>query len=167
MDESNWFYCSILLALLMGFLQVSRVMQERKQAKLKKLKKLNKLKREEEEKAAKVAREGAEIEKLNKQLETLGSRVERAPSEMEAPRPRKMSQNFPDTLSQVSHSSCSQMSATRHTRMQETVMDHAKVLTGSKHAICRICLTGGPCAGKTTALSTLTQVLTQRGFNVL
>lgn len=30
----------------------------------------------------------------------------------------------------------------------------------------RICLTGGPCAGKTTALAHLTNVLTQLGFRV-
>jgi len=33
--------------------------------------------------------------------------------------------------------------------------------------ITRICLTGGPCAGKTTALAELTLVLTQMGFRVL
>ena len=33
--------------------------------------------------------------------------------------------------------------------------------------ITRICLTGGPCAGKTTALSELSLVLTQMGFRVL
>ena len=33
--------------------------------------------------------------------------------------------------------------------------------------ITRICLTGGPCAGKTTALSELSLILTQMGFRVL
>lgn len=33
--------------------------------------------------------------------------------------------------------------------------------------ITRICVTGGPCAGKTTALSELSLVLTQMGFRVL
>lgn len=46
-------------------------------------------------------------------------------------------------------------------------MNHPKVLANASHPIFRICLTGGPCAGKTTALSTLTQVLTQRGYRVL
>ena len=33
--------------------------------------------------------------------------------------------------------------------------------------ITRICMTGGPCAGKTTALAELTLVLNQMGFRVL
>ena len=33
--------------------------------------------------------------------------------------------------------------------------------------IVRICMTGGPCAGKTTALAKLNLVLTQLGFKVL
>ena len=37
--------------------------------------------------------------------------------------------------------------------------DQLRVLSESKHPITRICLTGGPCAGKTTALSTLATVL--------
>jgi len=52
-------------------------------------------------------------------------------------------------------------------RMKDLTLDHPKVLSKSKHPIIRICLTGGPCAGKTTALATLNQVLTQLGFKVL
>jgi len=37
----------------------------------------------------------------------------------------------------------------------------------SNHPITRICITGGPCAGKTTAMATLSQHLTQMGFRVL
>jgi ATPase subunit of ABC transporter with duplicated ATPase domains len=44
-------------------------------------------------------------------------------------------------------------------RMKDTTLDHPKVLSNSKHPIVRICLTGGPCAGKTTAMATLTTVL--------
>ena len=46
-------------------------------------------------------------------------------------------------------------------------LDHRKALKESKHPITRICLTGGPCAGKTTALATLSVVLQQMGFKVL
>ena len=52
-------------------------------------------------------------------------------------------------------------------RMKDHTLDHPKVLSNSKHPITRICLTGGPCAGKTTALATLNQVMTQLGFRVL
>lgn len=52
-------------------------------------------------------------------------------------------------------------------RHRDEVLDHPKVLADCKHPITRICLTGGPCAGKTTALSTLATVLTQMGFRVL
>ena len=46
-------------------------------------------------------------------------------------------------------------------------MDHSKIMKRDcKHSINRICLTGGPCAGKTTALTTLVQVLTELGFKV-
>lgn len=56
---------------------------------------------------------------------------------------------------------------TMHRRMKDDTLDHSKVLSDSKHPITRICLTGGPCAGKTTALATLSTVLTQLGFKVL
>lgn len=52
-------------------------------------------------------------------------------------------------------------------RMKDESLDHSKVLSESKHPITRICLTGGPCAGKTTALATLSTVLRQLGFRVL
>jgi len=52
-------------------------------------------------------------------------------------------------------------------RMKDDTLDHSKVLSQSKHPITRICLTGGPCAGKTTALATLSTVLQQLGFRVL
>ena len=51
--------------------------------------------------------------------------------------------------------------------MQDTVMDHSKAISKSKHQITRICLTGGPCAGKTTALLTLYEKITEQGFKVL
>lgn len=38
-------------------------------------------------------------------------------------------------------------------------LDSRKAIKESKHPITRICLTGGPCAGKTTALATLSVVL--------
>lgn len=44
-------------------------------------------------------------------------------------------------------------------RMKDDTLDHSKVLSESKHPITRVCLTGGPCAGKTTALATLSTVL--------
>jgi predicted ATPase len=34
-------------------------------------------------------------------------------------------------------------------------------------AITRICLTGGPCAGKTTALANLSLLFSQMGYRVL
>ena len=40
-----------------------------------------------------------------------------------------------------------------------SALDARKALKESKHPITRICLTGGPCAGKTTALATLSVVL--------
>lgn len=45
-------------------------------------------------------------------------------------------------------------------RMRDHTLDHPKAMKKSKYPIIRICLTGGPCAGKTTALATLNQVLT-------
>lgn len=43
--------------------------------------------------------------------------------------------------------------------MKDDTLDHPKALSESKQPIYRICLTGGPCAGKTTALATLTTQL--------
>ena len=51
--------------------------------------------------------------------------------------------------------------------MIESHLDHPKVISSSKYPIYRVCLTGGACAGKTTALASLTEKLTKVGFNVL
>ena len=59
------------------------------------------------------------------------------------------------------------MSSNTSHRMQDVHLDHPKILGSSKHPIYRVCLTGGPCAGKTTALTTLTLYLTSKGFKVL
>lgn len=56
---------------------------------------------------------------------------------------------------------------TSHQREDSNALDSRKALKESKHPITRICLTGGPCAGKTTALATLSVVLQQMGFKVL
>lgn len=77
---------------------------------------------------------------------------------------RKQKENRMDADRQSNYvSSGSQHSS----RMQNAVLDHAKVLSSSKHPIIRICLTGGPCAGKTTALATLNQKMNELGFRVL
>ena len=52
-------------------------------------------------------------------------------------------------------------------RMIESQVDSSKALASAKYPIFRICLTGGPCAGKTTALSSLTDNLIKMGYNVL
>ncbi len=52
-------------------------------------------------------------------------------------------------------------------RMQDSMLDHSKAISKAKHQITRICLTGGPCAGKTTALATMAEQLTVSGFKVL
>lgn len=56
---------------------------------------------------------------------------------------------------------------TSHSESTSQALDPRKALKESKHPITRICLTGGPCAGKTTALATLSVVLQQMGFKVL
>lgn len=58
-----------------------------------------------------------------------------------------------------SNSSFIDLTQTLTKRMRDDTLDHSKVLSESKHPITRICLTGGPCAGKTTALATLSTVL--------
>lgn len=42
----------------------------------------------------------------------------------------------------------------------------ARPLDKEKHNVFKICVTGGPCAGKTTALSTINSYLSSRGFKV-
>lgn len=58
-------------------------------------------------------------------------------------------------------------SSLRQRRMKEDALDAPKAISQTKHAITRISLTGGPCAGKTTALSNLSETLTKMGFKVL
>lgn len=43
--------------------------------------------------------------------------------------------------------------------MKDDTLDHPKALSESTHPITRICITGGPIAGRTTSLATLTTVL--------
>lgn len=52
-----------------------------------------------------------------------------------------------------------QMARQSSRREDTATLDARKALKESKHPITRICLTGGPCAGKTTALATLSVVL--------
>jgi nucleoside-triphosphatase THEP1 len=40
-------------------------------------------------------------------------------------------------------------------------------MQASKHSVTRILLTGGPCAGKTSALASICQDLSQLGYKVL
>ena len=49
----------------------------------------------------------------------------------------------------------SSMNSATSARMHDVHLDHPKVISSSKFPIYRICLTGGPCAGKTTALATI------------
>ena len=51
--------------------------------------------------------------------------------------------------------------------MIESHLDHPKMIASCKFPIYRVCLTGGPCAGKTTALVSLQDSLHKLGFNVL
>ena len=44
-------------------------------------------------------------------------------------------------------------------RMKDDTLDHPKALSESTHPITRICLTGGPIAGRTTSLAHLSTVL--------
>ena len=55
----------------------------------------------------------------------------------------------------------------QQTRMIESHLDHSKAISQCKNPIYRICLTGGACAGKTTALASLTEKLLKSGYNVL
>ena len=47
-----------------------------------------------------------------------------------------------------------------------THIDDSRLRNNSKVPIYRICLTGGPCAGKTSALTYLTDKLSKLGFRV-
>ena len=59
------------------------------------------------------------------------------------------------------------MTSSTSARMMDVHLDHPKVISESKYPIYRVCLTGGPCAGKTTAMATLTENLIRKGFKVL
>ena len=58
-----------------------------------------------------------------------------------------------------SHNDDPTMNRQSSRREDAGTLDARKALKESKHPITRICLTGGPCAGKTTALATLSVVL--------
>ena len=56
---------------------------------------------------------------------------------------------------------------TKQQTRNDHTLDHPQVLKKSKHPINRICVTGGPCAGKTTSLAMLNTHLVKLGFRVL
>jgi len=43
----------------------------------------------------------------------------------------------------------------KHNTKMQGALDHPTMLKKSNHPIYRICITGGPCAGKTTSLATM------------
>lgn len=51
--------------------------------------------------------------------------------------------------------------------LENAMITSNKEEAGAKTTITRICLTGGPCAGKTTALTNLSLHLKQIGYRVL
>jgi hypothetical protein len=51
--------------------------------------------------------------------------------------------------------------------MEVAIAREKDAINQNKFPITRICLTGGPCAGKTTALATLSLHLKQIGYRVL
>jgi signal recognition particle GTPase len=139
-------------------------METRKKTKLKKLKKLSK-----ENQAVKERLEPSLIvsnldteKNVTRAIDRLGLRAERLNSDIGTSR---ANQKDWETSSNFSRTS-SQMSATRHTKMQDSVLDPFKAMAKANHPIFRICLTGGPCAGKTTAMNTLFLRLQESGYRV-
>ena len=51
--------------------------------------------------------------------------------------------------------------------MKEKVVNQLAALSKSRQPVYRICLTGGACAGKTTALDKFNEVFSKKGYNVL
>lgn len=70
---------------------------------------------------------------------------------------RKYSEDSNTNIAEVSHKSKTEGAST----------DFPVDLSKASHPIYRICLTGGPCAGKTTVLTTLMPFLEENGFKVL
>lgn len=68
---------------------------------------------------------------------------------------RQSEKRHEEQLSEASGSMYISRGSTHEGRMKDRVIDHPAYLAKAKHPIIRICLTGGPCAGKTTALATL------------
>lgn len=84
-------------------------------------------------------------------LKTMNDEIERVERVMK----RTSSRNSAST-----HDDSNITRKTSHQRDDSNyALDPRKALKESKHPITRICLTGGPCAGKTTALATLSVVL--------
>ena len=116
-------------------------------------------KREDEERAERERKEkeAKQSKNLERILGELGAKANRAESDAGSMRSGNSSV----------HRRASQMSHHSKIRMQDTVLDHSKAISKAKHQITRICLTGGPCAGKTTALTTMCERLSSYGFKVL
>ena len=153
-------YVAVILALILLIVLVLQHLNQQTQQKSKVVKKLLKnqlkkeqLEKEEREKLEQEQRRHAELERM---LEKLGPEANRAESE-----------DGRSVNSGKLRRASAQMSQTSQSRMQDTFHDHTKAISKSKHQITRICLTGGPCAGKTTALSAIQEKLVTQGFKVL
>ena len=117
-SDGGWFYCSVLLVIILFLLQVSRVMEQQKLSKFKKLKKMQKAKKEEQTRKKQQEKENMEREDLNRQIQELGTKAIRQESQFKKIIQNKDQQleNKTKKVPQLSRNS-SQMSHKAQSRM--------------------------------------------------
>ena len=142
-------------------------MDRQKRDKLEKLKKLVKQEKKQQMKEQREHEMSLRIAELKKQADSLdmqrtSSRETASTSTNGSPQSK-----FDEPLDKDVLRRSSSMMTEASPRMIDSTLDHSKLISTSKHPIYRVCLTGGACAGKTTALASLAEKLTKFGFNVL
>lgn len=173
-QSDKWFYMSVLLVVAFCLFQGWKAYQESVQFE-KKIHRLQKrrehLRKQKVERAKLEAeREAAIAEEINKQIK-IQDNFDKLVS---------MSQYNPDSDDELKEKHLEPRDELRRTKsmaVKQKDFDTASRRSGafddpigrqqSKIPITRICLTGGPCAGKTTALATLSLHLKQLGYRVL
>lgn len=86
MSDERWFYCSVVLLLIMAISHVSKTLEAQKQQKLKKLKKLNKTFAQQEQAKSEQQHISVSLvdneQDLTKAIDKLGLRAERINSDI-------------------------------------------------------------------------------------
>ncbi|CDW87597.1 UNKNOWN [Stylonychia lemnae] len=177
-----WFYLTIFISVAFVGLQILKHFSSKDQLAMKEAKLKQKLKKQIEKQQKHKEMEAKQVKKSqpsegirSRNVSTTdsnrgdngGKKDKLATMNEEIERVERVMRKRNNSKLTAQTSAHEELGINRSTSSRGNELDSRKAIKDSKHPITRICLTGGPCAGKTTALATLSVVLQQMGFKVL